>query len=131
MRYPPGVTSSTYSTSAVRSALDAAEGLPPGEALPHLRSAADELTLLLDACLAAAVLEQGASLRAVAARAGLSENAVGPRLARTPALAAYANEAGRVTAGGVERARYDREKGTPAPSPPTTPLRFKPRRTRG
>lgn len=119
------------STTSVSRALGAAEGLAPAEALPHLREAADELTLLIDGCLAAAVLEPGTSLRSVAARAGLSENAVGPRLARTSALAAYANEAGRVTAGGVERARYDLEKGTPPPAPPTAPLRFKPRRPRG
>ncbi|SOC52747.1 hypothetical protein [Ornithinimicrobium cerasi] len=121
----------SVSTAAVSRALQTADGLPPAEALPHLRVAAEELTALLDGCLAAAVLEPGTSLRSVAARAGLSENAVGPRLARTPALAAYANDAGRVTAGGVERARYDLEKGTPPPAPPTTPLRFKPRRPHG
>lgn len=125
------MSSPTNSTAGVRRALDTAQGLPPAEALPHLRAAADELTVLIDACMAAAVLEPGASLRSVGSRAGLSENAVGPRLARTPALAAYANKTGRVTAGGVERARYDLEKGTPATAPTTTPMRFTPRRTGG
>lgn len=114
----------------VRRALDAAEGVQPAEALPHLREAADRLTELIDETLAAAVLSAGISLRAAGARAGLSENAVGPRLARTLRLAAYADAKGRVTAAGVERARYDQESGTPRPAPErATPMRFKPRRS--
>ena len=112
--------------------LSFAAALPPAQALPHLREAAEELAALIDGCMAEAVLEPGASLRSVGASAGLTENAVGPRLARTSALAGYANDAGRMTAGGVERARYDRETGAqPPPAPPTTPLRFKPRRSGG
>lgn len=113
---------------AVRGCLDAAAGLSPIEALPHLREAAERLTDLLDETLAAAVLSGQASLRAAGARAGLTENAVGPRLARTRRLAAYADERGRVTAAAVARARYDHESGTPRPAPSTTAMRFKPRR---
>ena len=116
--------------AAIRAALDAAEGAEASTALPELRAAADLLTGLIDDALAASVLQEGASLRAAGAAAGLTENAVGPRLARTDTLAAYANEAGRVTAEGVRRAVYDAERGlAPATAPPTQPpLRFKPRR---
>lgn len=113
---------------AVRRCLDAAAGLSPVDALPHLREAADRLTDLLDETMAAAVLSGMASLRAAGARAGLTENAVGPRLARTRRLGAYADDRGRVTAAAVERAKYDEESGTPRPAPKTTAMRFKPRR---
>jgi len=116
----------------VRRALDAADGGTPEEALPHLREAAERLTELIDAALADAVLTGGASLRSAGVQAGLSENAVGPRLARTQQLGAYADERGRVTAAGVERAKYDRESGTPRPAPErAAPMRFKPRRPTG
>lgn len=113
---------------AVRSSLDAAAALSPVEALPHLREAADRLAELLDETMAAAVLSGQASLRAAGARAGLTENAVGPRLGRTRSLGAYADERGRVTAAALPRARYDHESGTPRPAPETTAMRFKPRR---
>jgi hypothetical protein len=117
---------------AIRVALATAADSPePGDALPHLRHAADQLTGLIDDTMAQALVTGGASLRAVGAGAGLSENAVGPRLARTPMLAPYANDSGRVTASGVERARYDHETGrTPEPGPETEsrpPMRFRPR----
>jgi hypothetical protein len=75
-------------------------------------------------------LKGNVSLRSAGAAAGLSENAVPPRLARTQTLGAYANEDGRVTAAGIERAKYDHESGTPkpAPAPAAAPMRFKPRR---
>ncbi len=114
--------------SAVRRALDEAEGKDSVGALPYLREAADRLTELIDESMAAAVLTGQASLRSAGAQAGLTENAVGPRLARTQTLGAYANEEGRVTAAAVERAKYDRESGTPRPAPAAAPLRFKPRR---
>jgi hypothetical protein len=114
--------------AAVRVALEAAEGLAPDEALPHLREAADRLTELIDESMAQAVLAGRASLRSAGVRAGLSENAVGPRLARTRTLGAYANDDGRVTAAAVERAKYDHENGSPRPAPASKPLRFKPRR---
>ena len=113
---------------AVRTCLDAAAGLSPVDALPHLRDAADRLAELLDETMAVAVLSGQASLRAAGARAGLTENAVGPRLARTRRLGAYADERGRVTAAALQRARYDQESGTPRPEPKTTAMRFKPRR---
>ncbi len=116
----------------IRAALLLAEAVTPGAALPHLRAAADALTALIDESLAAAVLDEGSSLRGAGAAAGLSENAVGPRLARTARLGGYANEAGRVTAAGARRAQYDAESGAPAPeAPPAAPLRFKPRRPTG
>ncbi|HET9143473.1 hypothetical protein [Actinophytocola sp.] len=114
---------------AVRACLDAVHGSSAVDALPHLRKAADQLAELLDETMAAAVLSGQASLRSAGARAGLTENAVGPRLARTQALGAYADAKGRVTAAGVERAKYDNESGTPKPAPKDTPaMRFKPRR---
>lgn len=118
--------------TAIRAALADAESAGErraADALPPLRAAAEQLTGLIDEAMAAAVLDDGGSLRAAGAAAGLSENAVGPRLARTVALAAYANPDGRVTAAGVERARYDRESGKPrTPGRPPTPMRFTPRR---
>lgn len=116
---------------AVRSELDAATyDLDPTASLPHLRAAADLLAGVIDDTMATAVVHLKASLRSVGAGAGLSENAVGPRLARTTLLAPYANDSGRVTAAGVERARYDHETGQlREPDPAPAPMRFKPRRT--
>ena len=116
--------------AAVRRELKAAESLEPDEALPHLREAADRLTELIDESMAQAVLTGKASLRSAGVRAGLSENAVGPRLARTQTLGAYANDDGRVTAAAVERAKFDHEVGSPRPAPASKPqaMRFKPRR---
>lgn len=114
---------------AVRDAIDAAAGLEADEALPHLREAAERLSELIDESMAEAVLAGKASLRSAGASAGLSENAVGPRLARTRTLGAYANEDGRVTASGVERAKYDHESGAPRPATAAPQaMRFKPRR---
>ena len=78
--------------SAVRRALDEAEGKDSVGALPYLREAADRLTELIDESMAAAVLTGQASLRSAGAQAGLTENAVGPRLARTQTLGAYADD---------------------------------------
>lgn len=116
----------------VRSALDEAARSEPRAALPHLRRAAEAVAELIDESMAESVLEGSASLRSAGAAAGLSENAVGPRLGRTRALGSYAKPDGRVTASGVERARYDAETGT-APPPrrgadDPAPMRFKPRR---
>lgn len=115
---------------AVHAALAAAAGKEPDDALPHLREAADRLTALIDESMAEALLEGKVSLRSAGAAAGLTENAVPPRLARTQTLGAYANEDGRVTAAAIERAKYDHESGTPRPAPaaPAAPMRFKPRR---
>ena len=114
----------------IRTALAEAVGKDADEALPHLREAADRLTALIDESMAEALLSGKVSLRSAGAAAGLTENAVPPRLARTQTLGAYANADGRVTAAAVERAKYDHESGTPkpAPAPAAAPMRFKPRR---
>lgn len=100
------------------------------DALPLLSQAQEQLTRAIDEAMAAAVLEEGTSLRQVGQLASLSENAVGPRLARTARLMPYATPQGRVTRTSVERARYDAETGRPAPTPdhPIEPLRFRRRR---
>lgn len=126
---PQGARGAPGGMDAVRRALDAAEGKDSVGALPHLREAADRLTELIDEAMATAVLTGQASLRGAGAQAGLTENAVGPRLARTRSLGAYADDRGRVTAAGVERAKYDLETGQPRqPAAPPAPMRFKPRR---
>ncbi|AKU18533.1 hypothetical protein [Luteipulveratus mongoliensis] len=112
----------------IRAELDAAEHVAAAEALPHLRAAAERLSGLIDESMAQAVLSEGASIRSAGASAGLSENAVGPRLARTRSLGAYANADGRVTATGVQRAQYDHENGEARVADDRKPLRFKPRR---
>jgi hypothetical protein len=118
------------SLDEIRATLAQAVGKDAGEALPHLREAADRLTALIDESMAEALLSGKVSLRSAGAAAGLTENAVPPRLARTQTLGAYANEDGRVTAAAIERAKYDHESGTPKPAPPAAaaPMRFKTRR---
>ncbi len=111
-----------------RAALDGVRIDEPAQALPLLREAADQLARAIDETLARTVLTGNVSIRAAAQLAGLSENAVGPRLARTAALAGYGDASGRVSARGVERARYDVERGSYAPSEPPAPMRFRPRR---
>jgi len=116
---------------AAQEALDRVDPAKPSEALPLLREASENLTEAIDAAMAAVLLEEGGTIRQAGMLAGLSENAVGPRLARTPSLAAYTSEAGRVTATGVERARYDIELGRHQKQDkdePTKPLRFRARR---
>jgi hypothetical protein len=66
----------------------------PRRRFPHLRDAGDRLTDLIDESMAEAVLSGKASLRSAGMRGGLTESAVGPRLARTKALAAYADPEG-------------------------------------
>lgn len=115
----------------IRDELHRAESADPPTALEHLRIVLEEVTELLDEQLAHAVLDDELSLRSAGAKAGLTENAVGPRLARTSMLADYARPDGRVTAKEIQRARYDKKGGVPAPSPTRTdaqPMRFKPRR---
>jgi len=119
------------SVEQARAALERADPTQPAAALPILRAAQEHLTAAIDEAMALAVVD-GETLRAAGQLAGLSENAVGPRLARTRTLAAYQSEEGRVTAAGVERARYDVEQGRhqplPAGSPAPAPMRFRPRR---
>ena len=126
------------SVDHARQALDQVDPHVPSAALPQLRLAAEHVSAAIDAAMASTILEEGATIRTAGALAGLSENAVGPRLARTRDLGAYSAETGRVTAKGVERALYDLERGrhqpAPASSPPATPpqpaapLRFRARR---
>ncbi|WP_149360490.1 hypothetical protein [Lolliginicoccus suaedae] len=114
----------------IRAELADAERSGPATALTHLRAVLDEVSQLIDEQLADAVVDEGLSLRAAASKIRLTENAVGPRLARTARLSAYAHE-GRVNAKSVMRARYDKETGI-APPPPRNierkPMTFKPRR---
>jgi len=109
---------------------DAAVATSARDVLPLLSRAQEQLTSAIDEAMAAAVLEEGTSLRQAGHLANLSENAVGPRLARTARLMPYATAEGRVTRTSVERARYDAETGRPAPAPnhPIEPLRFRRRR---
>lgn len=91
------------------------------DALGRVRRLVDEA---LNDAMAEATLE-GASVRSVAQHAGLSPNAVPPRLARTPTLGGYSDGDGRVSGSSLERARYDSELGRPAPE---APMRFQRRR---
>ncbi|GAB3052361.1 hypothetical protein GCM10027053_10340 [Intrasporangium mesophilum] len=121
------------SIQAAAAALAQADATAPSTALPLLRSAQEHVTTAIDEAMAAVLVTEGGTIRTAGALAGLSENAVGPRLARTKLLAAYGSEAGRVTAAGVERARYDLEEGrhrdaTDLAEQPR-PLRFRARRT--
>lgn len=86
-------------------------GLPADQlqAIEQLRQARDLLDDVLNEKMAEAALE-GVSLRQVALSAGLSPNAVPPRLARVESLKPYAS-GGRVTSPSLERARYDSELG--------------------
>jgi hypothetical protein len=112
-------------------ALASVDPSAPIEALPLLRTAQERVTTAIDEAMAAVVVSNGATLRSAGMLAGLSENAVGPRLARTHLLAAYDTGVGRVTASGVERARYDLEEGRhrePLTDPTAPPMRFRARR---
>lgn len=114
----------------IRSELARAEKADPATALTHLRAVLDDVGGLIDETLADAVVDAELSLRAAAEKVGLTENAIGPRLATTAKLAGYAAD-GRVNAKGVMRARYDKETGIappPAPPPDAKPMQFKRRR---
>ncbi|SIM04574.1 Uncharacterised protein [Mycobacteroides abscessus subsp. abscessus] len=115
----------------IREELRQAESATAAESLTHLRTVVDLTSQLIDEHMAEAVIDGQLSIRAAGAQVGLTENSVGPRLARTPQLNPYARGDGRITASEISRARYDRESGTPAPIQPELqpePLRFKPRR---
>lgn len=114
----------------IRTHLDRAESATTSaQALQHLRSVLTETGQLLDLELARAVVDDEMSLAAAGKHAGLTENAVGPRLANTARLAPYAGGGGRVTAEDVKRARRDKHADTPLPPvTPAEPMRFKPRR---
>ncbi|MGV0741033.1 hypothetical protein [Mycolicibacterium sp. XJ870] len=114
----------------IRSHLDHAEAADTAaQALQHLRLVLTEVGALLDEQLARAVVDDEISIAAAGKSAGLTENAVGPRLANTARLAPYATAGGRVTAEDVRRARNDKWANTPLPpAAPPEPMRFKPRR---
>jgi hypothetical protein len=97
------------------------------EVLGEVRELVDEA---LNESMARATLD-GASIRAVALRAGLSPNAVPPRLARSEPLQAYSSPDGRVAGAAIERARYDVELNRTPPQPATPPRFQKRRRTTG
>lgn len=99
------------------------------ESLKHLRLVLTTVGGLLDEQLARAVVDDEMSIAAAGKSAGLTENAVGPRLANTPRLAPYVTSRGRVTAEDVKRARNDKWANTPLPpAAASEPMRFKPRR---
>jgi hypothetical protein len=136
-RPPPAPEASSETVraaiEAATAALAKADPAAPSAALPLLRSAQEHVTTAIDEAMAAVLVAEGGTIRTAGALAGLSENAVGPRLARTRLLAAYGSESGRVTAAGVERARYDLEEGrhraaADLPDQPK-PMRFRARRT--
>lgn len=116
----------------IRSHLDHAESAhSSAQVLQHLRSVLTEVGQLLDEQLASAVVDEELSLAAAGRNAGLTEKAVGPRLANTARLAPYVTSgAARITAEDVKRARQD--KYARRPLPPVAqkePMRFKPRRS--
>lgn len=115
----------------IRQHLAEAEGAESvAHTLQALRSVLTEVGELLDEQLARAVVDDEMSLAAAGKSAGLTENAVGPRLANTARLAPYATSGKRVTAEDVKRARSDKHAQTPLPPAGCSePMRFKPRRS--
>ncbi len=112
----------------IRSELARAEKADSATALMHLRAVFDEVSQLIDEQLADAVVDGELSLRAAAEKVGLTENAIGPRLATTEKLGGYAT-GGRVNAKGVMRARFDQDAGVTPPAPPDVKqMQFKRRR---
>lgn len=82
----------------------------------HLRAAAGHVDAALNEAMATLVVD-GASLRSVAAAAGMAPNSVRPRLAAAPTLAPYAAD-GVVDSLGVAAARIEQRQ----------PMRFTRRR---
>ncbi len=91
-------------TERVRALLEPPLPQAPADLIALLSQAISELSATLDEAMAQASL-QGLSSRSIADAAGLAPNSVPPRLARSAALADYAED-GRVTAEGVAAARY-------------------------
>ncbi len=114
----------------IRTHLERAESAESAaQVLQHLRSVLTEVGQLLDEKLASAVVDDELSLAAAGKYAGLTENAVGPRLANTARLAPYVTAGGRVTAEDVKRARQHKHARNPLPpAARAEPMRFKPRR---
>lgn len=80
--------------------------------MTSLTRARDAVQSALDEAMAQAVTREGASLRQVAALAGIAPNSVAPRLARSASLSAYSRD-GRVDAQGIALARADHQDGEP------------------
>jgi DNA-directed RNA polymerase specialized sigma24 family protein len=112
-----------------RAELAGVDAEDPEGSVPALRRARDAIDKALDEAMALAALE-GTSLRQVAALAGIAPNTLSPRLGRTQALRAYSDQ-GRVGSVGIERARYDKERGhdEPPSGPEPAPMRFRRRRS--
>lgn len=91
-------------------------------AVTSLTRARDAVQSALDEAMAQAVTHEGASVRQVAALAGIAPNSVSPRLARSATLSAYSRQ-GRVDAQGITLARADHH--------PDEPMRFVRRTTKG
>ena len=103
--------------AAARTALDQASATGIDlTTVEHLRTAGDEVTSALNEAMAELVVA-GASVRQVAAAAGMAPNSVRPRLASSRALGDYAAD-GVVNAMGVTAARLESR----------SPLRFTRRR---
>jgi len=100
-----------------------------GDTVRRLVTARVAVDAALNEAMAQAALA-GYSLRAVADMADMAPNSVAPRLARTFSLGGYGDPDGRVTAAGVQRARYDQQEDR-QPSVPAEPLRFRRRENRG
>ena len=90
-----------------------------------LTEAHRHLSAALDEAMARAALS-GASVRTIAASAGVAPNSVPPRLARSASLSQYA-DAGKVTAEGLAVARVDRRRQETSAAA-TAPFSFTPRR---
>ncbi|WP_256842162.1 hypothetical protein [Ornithinimicrobium cryptoxanthini] len=91
-------------------------------AVTSLTRARDAVQSALDEAMAQAVTLEGASLRQVAALAGIAPNSVSPRLARSATLSAYSRD-GRVDAAGITLARADNQE--------DAPMRFVRRKSKG
>lgn len=120
---PPHPTLAGDALAAARAALQRIDPSDPEDTVRCLRAARDALDAALNEAMANAALT-GSSIRSVADMAGLAPNSVAPRLARTASLSGYVDADGRVTAAGVQRARYDHQEGR-EPSVPAEPLRFR------
>lgn len=94
----------------------------PTSAVTSLTRARDVVQSALDEAMAQAVTHEGASLRQVAALAGIAPNSVAPRLARSATLSAYSRD-GRVDAQGITLARADHQE--------DGPIRFVRRKSKG
>lgn len=104
--------------------LDAARNAgSAAESLTNLHAVRELVDAEINERMAESLISGNASIRSLAAVMQMSENSIGPRLAATSQLGAYARPDGRVTASGIERARYDRETSR-------KPMKFVPRKDR-